>query len=321
MPRAAPFLAIARLTAIEAIRRPVFLLVALSGIGGILLLPLVIHYTLGDAARIIRDSALAFYLLGGFLLAATAGTETLARELRTGTAATILSKPVPRPLFLLAKAAGIAAAIALFTVAALPATLLAVRTGTSELQLDAPPILFGLLAFCASPAIAGAWNRRTRRPFTSAAFLLLVAFLPLALAAACFFPTPLDHLTFPHNFTWNILGVGALLYLCLLMTAAAAAAAATRLDTQPALLLVTAIFLGGLVSDSLLAPRLDTAPLAHIPYAILPNVQAFWLTDALDSATAIPPLYYATAALYALAWSAAALAIGAISFRLREIHR
>ena len=53
------FLAIARLTALEAIRRPVFLLIALSSVAGIVLLPLLLNYTLGDSARIIRDSALA----------------------------------------------------------------------------------------------------------------------------------------------------------------------------------------------------------------------------------------------------------------------
>ena len=107
MTGAAPFCAVARLTALEAIRRPVFLLVTLSSIGGILLLPLLLNYTLGDSARIIRDSAVAFYFVGGLILAAMAAGETLTRELRRGTAATILAKPVSRSAFFLAKAAGL----------------------------------------------------------------------------------------------------------------------------------------------------------------------------------------------------------------------
>ena len=63
------FLAIARLAALEAIRRPVFLLVSLSVLAGIVLLPLLLNYTLGDSARIIRDSALALTFVGGLLLA------------------------------------------------------------------------------------------------------------------------------------------------------------------------------------------------------------------------------------------------------------
>ena len=73
------FLAIARLAALEAIRRPVFLLVALSCLAGIVLLPLVLNYTLGDSARIIRDSALALTFVGGLLLAAHAAGESLSR--------------------------------------------------------------------------------------------------------------------------------------------------------------------------------------------------------------------------------------------------
>ena len=65
MPGLLQFIAIARLTLIEAIRRPVFLLISLVCIGGILLMPLLLNYTLGDSARIIRDSALALYFLGG----------------------------------------------------------------------------------------------------------------------------------------------------------------------------------------------------------------------------------------------------------------
>jgi hypothetical protein len=319
MPAAAQFLAIARLTAIEAIRRPVFLLVALSSIAGIVLMPLVLNYTLGDSARIIRDSALALYFMGGLLLAAYAAGETLARELRRGTAAAILAKPVSRTVFFLAKAAGIGAALFLFSIAALAATLLAVRAGASELRLDWAAALPALLALLLAPALAGAWNHRTRRPFTSAAFFLLLAFLCLAIAGAAFFKTPLDHLSFPHNFSWSLLYVGLLLYFCLVMVAALAAALATRLQVTPVLLLTAGLFLFGLMGDYFLGPRLDSSLAARAAYALLPNVQAFWLLDALDASQPIPPAYLALAAAYAAAWSAALLALGAASFHRLEI--
>ncbi|NLG34245.1 MAG: hypothetical protein GX548_02705 [Lentisphaerae bacterium] len=321
MRRAAPFFAIARLAAIEAVRRPVFLLVSLSVIAGILFLPLLLNYTLGDSARIIRDSALAFYLVGGLLLGVHAASETLMQELRRGTAATVLSKPVSRPLFFLAKTAGIAAALALYAVAAMAATLLAIRAGTSEFSLDRTAAVPALLALFTAPALAGAWNHRTRRPFTSAAFFLLLGLLLLALAIAAAFPTPFEHLAFPRNFSWNILSVGLLLYLCLGMTAALAAALATRLEATPVLLIVAGVFLGGLMADSFLGPHLGGSLAARAAYALLPNVQVFWLVDALDAAVPIPPAYFLHAALYAAAWSAAALALGAASFLRLEVSR
>lgn len=319
MPSAAPFFAIARLSAVEAIRRPVFLLVALSGIAGIVLMPLLLNYTLGDSARIVRDSALALGFAAGVFLAAFAAGESLARDLRRGTAATVLSKPVSRPVFFLAKTAGIWAALLLFCLAALAATLLAVRAGADDLRLDWAAEGPALLAVALAPALAGAWNRRTGRPFTSAAFFLLLGFLLLALAVSAGFRTPLDQIAFPGNFSWSIGIVALLLYFCLCMAAAVSSALATRLSATPALLLCAGLFLFGLMADYLLGPHLGNSLAARAAYAVLPNVQAFWLLDALDAAAPIPLSYLALAAAYAAAWSAAALALGVVSFQRLEI--
>jgi len=314
------FFAIARLTAIEAIRRPVFLLISLFSITGILLLPLLLHYTLGDSARIIRDSAFALFFVGGLLLAASAAGETLARELRRGTASTILAKPVPRSLFFLAKAGGIFSVLTLFAVAAMSATLLSIRAGAAtEFQIDWSALLPALLALLGAPTLAGVWNHRTRRPFTSAAFFLLLLFLLLALTVSAFFQTPLDHLAFPKNFDWAILRVGFLLTACLCMVAALAASLATRLALTPVLLLCAGLFSLGLMSDYLLGPHLTSSLSARALYALLPNVQAFWVLDALDTGTPIPPAYLAGALAYAGAWSAACLTLGAASFQRLEI--
>ena len=314
-----PFLAIFRLTALEAIRRPVFLLISLFVLAGIVLMPLLLNYTLGDSARIIRDSALALYFVGGLLLAAVSAGETFSSELRRGTSATVLSKPVSRAAFFLAKTAGVGAALALFSVAALAATLLSVRAGASDLRLDGTAALPALLAILLAPAVAGAWNHRTRRPFASAAFFLLLVFLLLAVAVAAFFPAPLDRLVFPANFSWSLLSVGFLLFLCLAMAASLATALATRLPVTPVLLLCAGLFLFGLMADYLFGPRLDASFIARAAYAVLPNVQAFWLLDALDSAQSIPPSYLGLATAYAAAWSAVALALGMVSFHKLEI--
>ena len=316
---AVQFLAIARLAAVEALRRPVFLLVSLSVLVGIVALPLLLNYTLGDSARMVRDSALALYFAGGLLLAAHAAGEALARELRRGTAAAVLAKPVARTTFFLAKTAGVGAAMFLYSLAAWTATLLAVRAGADDLRLDWAAELPALLAVGLAPAVAGAWNRRTGRPFASAAFVLLLVFLLAALAVAAFFPTPLDHLAFPASFAWPLLEVGLLLFFCLGMAVALAAALATRLAVMPVLLVCAGLFLFGLMADYFLGPHLADSFAARLAYAALPNVQAFWLLDALAGGAHVPPDYLAGAAAYAVAWSAAVLALGCASFRRLEI--
>jgi hypothetical protein len=103
------------------------------------------------------------------------------------------------------------------------------------------------------------------------------------------------------------------------MAAALAIALATRLQTTPVLLLTAGCFLFGLMADYLLGPHLATSFPARAAYAILPNVQAFWLLDALDVAGAIPLAYLGLAAAYAATWSAACLALGTLSFQKLEI--
>ncbi|MDR0993581.1 MAG: hypothetical protein LBN38_03310 [Verrucomicrobiota bacterium] len=319
MRRGGPFFAIAWLTALEAIRRPVFLLVALSCLAGITLLPWMLNYTLGDSGRIIRDSALSFTFVGGLLLAAYAAGETLSRELQRGTAAVLLAKPVKRPVFFLAKTLGIILAILLFTLAALSATLLAVRAGANDLMLDRTAALPALAALLLGPAAAGIWNHHTGRPFTSTAFLLLCVLFPGAVLLAAGLPPPFESLAFAHTLPWPILQVGVLIFFALCMVTSAASALATRLPLSAVLLLCAGLFLGGLMSDYVLGPHLEASWLARLAYAVLPNVQAFWLLDALDGLHRIPSVYVLTAAGYAAAWSALCLLAGSFSFQKLEI--
>ena len=103
------------------------------------------------------------------------------------------------------------------------------------------------------------------------------------------------------------------------MAAAAATALAVRLGTVGSVTVVAALFAGGLVSDSLLGPWLEVSFWARAAFAVLPDGQAFWLTDALDAGRGIPAAYAAGAAAYAAVWSAACLVLGAGAFRRAEV--
>ena len=66
-------------------------------------------------------------LLSGLFGAVLSASASLAREIRTGTALAVLSKPVGRAQFLLAKYAGLAAALTLLTYVNMLGVLLASR--------------------------------------------------------------------------------------------------------------------------------------------------------------------------------------------------
>ena len=313
------FWAIARLTALETVRRPVCLLVTLATLAGTSLMPFFLNYTLGDAPRAIRDSALALLYTGGVLLAAWSAAEAFGGELRRGTAAVALAKPVGRGAFLAGKACCVAVALAGHAAASVAATLLAVRAGAVEWHTDwtaAGP------ALAVAPLALGwaAWrNRRHGRPFASAACGALWVGYGLALAVAACRAEPAGGVEFPGNLDWAIVPVGALAGLPSLMAAAAATALAVRLNTVATVSACAAVFAGGLVSGPMLGAHWGTSFWARAACALLPDGQAFWLADALDAGRGVPGPYVAGAVAYAALWAGACLALGMWAFRRSEI--
>lgn len=312
------FAAIARLTALETCRQPVFLLISLAAGLGILLFPLVLNYTLGDTARIVRDSAFSLAFVAGLALAAHSAVTALSHDLRRGPAAVWLSADCSRPLWFAAKCAGVFLALLLYVAAILPATLLAVRACGDGVHTDWPVALTALAAPPVALALAALWNLTTRRPANATA----AALLPVVLAAAWLWNAFLrraDFLPNPAAFDWPLCQALLLLTLPLFMTAVLAAALAVRLPPGVSLLLSLLLFGAGLFSAPLLAPRASRSLPAAVLRAVLPDLQAYWLPDALDTPSPFPRGYFPRAAAAAAAWSAAVFTLGALALHRREI--
>lgn len=310
--------AIAAVTAREAIRQPICLLLSFTFLSAILLLPLLLNYTLGDSARMVRDGACSFAFLGALVLAVALATDTVARDFRRGTAAAVLAKAVPRWAFVFGKAAGAAVPVLLFAALASAAVLLALRIVGDGTLADWPIATPALCSVPLALLLSAAWNYRTgRAPAPVALLALLVLFLALLAYAAT--RPDVDTRTFPANLDFATLPAALLLALPALMAVALAAGLATFLRPAPAFVLAILPFAAGLVSDPLLAAKKNL--LARAAYAILPNIQAFWLLDApgLADGSGIPAPYLLHAALYAAAWSLAVLLLSAIAFQRQEI--
>src|SRR5205823_12442345 len=85
------------------------------------------YFAFGDEPKLVKNSTLAVMLVAGLLGAVLSASASLAREIRAGTVLAVLSKPVGRAQFLLAKYAGLVLALALLTYVNLIAALLASR--------------------------------------------------------------------------------------------------------------------------------------------------------------------------------------------------
>jgi ABC-type transport system involved in multi-copper enzyme maturation permease subunit len=328
MLRIRQFLALASLTAAESIRQPICLLLASACVALTALTPMLDLFNFGEEGKLARDSGLAFHFVFGMLAAAWAASSSLARELRAGTASAVLSKPVGRATFLLAKFAGIAAMLAAFSACAAAATLLSDRVSerfvvTARMATYATDWRTGWLLLAApgvACAAAALLNYTVKRPFESTAFGLLLAAVFGVLLASGFWDRLGQRASFDLAVQWRILPASLLIALALVVLAAVALALSTRLAAVPTLTLTAGVFLAGLLSDHVLGRRAAASTAAAWLYRLVPDWQHFWMADALAGGGAIPARYVGAAALYALLYTGAALLMGLVSFRNAEVR-
>src|SRR5258707_15584287 len=91
----------------ELVRQPVFLLLMTASAAFEIFLATPYYFAFGDEPKLVKNSTLAVMLLSGLVGAVLSASASLARELRTGTALAVLSKPGGRPQFLLGEDVGL----------------------------------------------------------------------------------------------------------------------------------------------------------------------------------------------------------------------
>jgi len=316
-----PFRSVARLTLLESVRQPLFPLLTAGSLVVISLFPILVTHVLSEGVRLIRDCALALYLVTGLVLGSLTAAHALSRDIRSGTAGVILSKPVGRVVFFLAKFSGVAAALLVYSALMTIAALLGTRTMTpDDYRFDwwggGPLFLAVVLSFVA----AGIQNYFTRCAFTSRAVAWLCVWMPLALALSMAVDRDGAWNGAGDALRWNILPAGLLVAFAILVLAALATALATRLDAIPVLTCCSAALLIGLISEYLSGQALSSghAWMAEILDRI-PNWQAFWLVDALNT-NGIPSDYLLHTAGYTATLLAGLLAAGILSIQRLEVR-
>jgi hypothetical protein len=315
-----PYWTLTRLTVLEIIRQPFCLLVTLTSLLFIGLLPLVLTHTLGHAEKLVRDSALAIHLGGGLVLGGTAASAALREDLRRGAAAVILTKPIGRAIYFLAKYSGVCLVLIPLSLAATMATLLSARTVRDPYVLDLVSGLGLPAALAATMIPAGLANYVWRKPFASAGFWGCLGGLAGAFAWINTVGPDGHPAAFGSRLDLALIPVSILILLALLVFAALSVSLATRLDTPATLVGCGMVLLVGLMSDALFGRAASTSFPAAIGYGLLPNWQHFWAADALTSRTPVSWEYLRDASLYAASYAGAVLCLGLTSFRHREIR-
>jgi ABC-type transport system involved in multi-copper enzyme maturation permease subunit len=311
----------------ELIRQPVFLLLMTGSLLFEIFLAVPYYFAFGDEPKLVNNSVLAVMLLSGLFGAVLSASASLAREIRTGTALAVLSKPVGRAQFLLAKFAGLAAALTVLTYVNMIGVLIASRMAFDAYgKTDLPAIGILAAAIAGAYALAGFSNFFLRRPFVSNAVLGMVGLTTLAAFLIFQFTTQQESLGTTAHVDWRLVPAGILILFALWIIAALAIACSTRLDTIPTLAICSGIFLLGLMSDYIYSQAGGKIE-GHAPwwastlYTILPNWQLFWLADALDMGKSTFHWGYVAKAFgYVVGYAGAALAVATALFEERELN-
>jgi ABC-type transport system involved in multi-copper enzyme maturation permease subunit len=306
----------------ELIRQPIFLLLMTGSVLFEIFLAVPYYFAFGDEPKLVENSALAVMLLSGLFGAVLSASSSLAREIRSGTALAVLSKPVSRAQFLLAKFAGLAAALLILTYVNMIGVLIASRMAFDAYgKTDLPAIGIFAAGIAIAYVLAGFGNFFLRRPFISNAVLGMVVTTTLAAIVIFQFTTQMESMGTRAQVNWNLLPAGILVLFALWVLAAVALTCSTRFDTIPTLAICSAIFLVGLMSDYFFGlPASKGSWWASTLYSIVPNWQIFWLGDALDMGKSTFQWGYVGKAFgYMMGYAGAALAVGAALFEEREL--
>ncbi len=236
----------------ELVRQPVFLLLLTSSAAFEIFLATPYYFAFGDEPKLVKNSTLAVMLLAGLFGAVLSASASLAREIRAGTALAVLSKPVGRAQFLLAKYAGLAAALTLMAYVNMVAALIASQMSFDVYgDTDLPALGFFFGSVVVAYGFAGFSNFFLRRPFASDAVFALVVMVSVAAFLIVEFTTQMRSLGEMSRVDWRLVPAALLILFALWILAALALACSTRFDMIPTLAICSAVFLLGLMSDYL----------------------------------------------------------------------
>lgn len=333
-------------TYVETIRQPIYsVILAVTAILMVLNVSLA-AFTLEDDNKLLLDLGLSTLLLSGLFLAAFSAAGILSREIENKTVLTVISKPIGRPLFIIGKFMGLAAAlITAFYISTL-IFVLSVRHGVlqnSSDPWDAPVLVFGFGGVFAAILISAFRNYFYGVHFPTSTITLTSFLLTIAVFAASKLDKKWEVIPFASNFGKGIdvvqlLAAAYLVLIIVLVIAAVALAASTRLGQMMTLLTCTCVLGVGIMADYVFGQFETSAAgqtwyellrsgqykllFAHTAYRIVPNVGPFWVIDGLtaqSSFTTVTFEYIKYTTAYGLLFATSMVSLAIALFQRREV--
>jgi len=313
---------IAKNTFIETLRQPVYAIIIIAALFLFFISPSLTMYTMSDDNKLLREIGLSTLFLTSLFIAIFSASGAVAEEIENKTIITVLSKPVQRPIFIVAKFFGVAAAVTLAHYICTIALLMAIRHGVLEsvsATHDWTVISTAVAVVVAVFLLSAFFNYVYDWKFSSTAIVLTGIFGTLGIVFLSFIDRNWQFN--PQNNGINALDVygAVLLLLAAIIIVALAVALSARFNIAVTLSACIGIFLLGLVSDYTFGRFAETQLWAKIGRVLVPNLQVFWIADAIYEGSEVSVKYIVISASYALCYTTAILFLAIALFQRRQV--
>jgi ABC-type transport system involved in multi-copper enzyme maturation permease subunit len=313
---------IAKNTFIETLRQPVYAIIIVAALLLLFISPSLTMYTMSDDNKLLREIGLSTLFLTSLFISIFSASGAVAKEMENKTILTVLTKPVQRPIFIVAKFLGVASAVVLAHYICTIALLMVIRHGVLETVNDPHDwtvIVTAGVVVVAVFLLSAFFNYAYEWKFSSTAIVLTGIFATLGIVFLIFID---------NRWQFNPKGNGinavdiygsVLLLLAAIIMVALAVALSARFNIVVTLSSCIGIFLLGLVSDYAFGRFAETQLWAKIGRYLVPNLQIFWISDAIYEGSQVPAKYIMITASYALCYTIAILALAIALFQRRQV--
>jgi ABC-type transport system involved in multi-copper enzyme maturation permease subunit len=315
-------LTIATNTFIETLRQPVYAVIIATALLLFVISPSLSMYTMDDDNKLLREIGLSTLFLTSLFIAIFSASGAVSVEMENKTILTVLTKPVQRPIFIIAKFLGVIAAVALAHFLCTVGLLMTIRHGvlsTASDSHDLTVIGSAAVVLVVTVLLSAFFNFAYDWKFTSTAVVIssiLAAFVLVFLALI-----DRDWKFDPAKNGMNRLDLygSILLFFAAVIIAALAVTISARFNIVVTLSACIGVFLLGLISDYVFGRFADVYLWARIGRYLVPNLQVFWISDAIYEGSVVPFKYILITASYALCYTAGILALAVALFQRRQV--
>ena len=328
-------LVIARNTFVESIRQPIFVVLLLLGTAMLVLNMSLSAFTMSDDNKILVDMGLSTLFIVGLALSAFTATGVLSAEVENRTVLTVVSKPVPRPLFVLGKYLGVAVALGMAFWTLMQVFLLTVRHQVLQRatdQVDQPVIVLGLLAAVVALLGSTLANYFYRWVFTSTFTYAFFITSTLAFLLVLMINKQWQFQSVMTDLDPQLVLTLLLVFEAVLILTAVAIACSTRLGQVMTLVICVLVFLLGLIghyfstqADKTIGNIADSFVhqllywLVKAFFFLVPNFQYLRQADALTQGHPISGGHVLVLSLYSVLYISAVLCLAVALFQSREV--